>query len=604
VALASGDPADALVSLREAAALATDPALRRAIDADLTRAIAGLQPRWSLPDAVDSPSALSRVLVNLQELIAADARLVDFLPATQRMMRAINAPLSVAILGEFNAGKSTLINALLGEEVVPMGVLPTTAHTGILQYGPRRAARVLYLDGRDMEMSLDQARGVMKSNAAEIDHLEYTFPHPELRAVHYWDTPGFNALDERHEIVAQRALAEAEAILWVMDANQVLSQTEFDHISNLPNSAARLLVVINKIDRLGPAPRRDETVAELIEYVEDNAGEHIAGCYAISALDALGAAKAAAQAEHASADTSGFEGFREHLHTKLIGEAAKIKTTEGLRHLQVLLFTLGAFQQGLVARYRGQLDAVGELRGWLEQEAAARPKVVAERELMELEDRLDFALRGVMKEVEESLRPRGFWTQRMTLGEEDRAYIAELLRERFQSLLDRSQARVLEDVAAMEQGIAQRIGPILSSLSVLDARSLQRRLEGFHEAARALRLLLEERVYGRLSARATGQIEGAADAVLLAIEDTPDPLQRRGLLRKLLPDARQQSFPQHITGWYGDLFDACRRLCDHLQRDLTLLEQEARTRYDLSALKALVGEDEELVAPVGDVHLV
>jgi hypothetical protein len=262
-----------------------------------------------------------------------------------------------------------------------------------------------------------------------------------------------------------------------------------------------------------------------------------------------------------------------------------------VRHLRVLLFTLGAFQQGLLGRYRAQLDGIDDLRRWLDGEAVARPRGVAERELMELEDRLDFALKGVMKEVEESLRPRGFWTQRMTLAEEDRAYIAELLRERFQSLLDRSQARVLEDVAELEQGIAQRIGPILSALSVLDARSLQRRLEGFYEAARALRLLLEERVYGRLSARATGQIEGAADAVLLAIEETSDPLQRRGLLRRLLPDARQQNFPQRITDWYADLFDACRRLCDHLQRDLTLLEQEARTRYDLSVLQALVGEE-------------
>jgi small GTP-binding protein len=595
VALASGDPADALVSLREAAALACDPALSRAISADLERAIAGLQHHWTLPDAIDSPSSLARVLQNLQELIAADARLVDFLPATQRMMRAISSPLSVAILGEFNAGKSTLINALLGEEVVPMGVLPTTAHTGILQYGPRRATRVIYNDGRDIEMSLDQARSIMKSNAQEIDHLEYTFPHPELRAVHYWDTPGFNALDERHEAVAKRVLAEAEAILWVMDANQVLSQTEFEHISSIPNSADRLIIVINKIDRLGSSPQRDEDVADLIQYVKDNVGQHIAGCYGISALDALKHAKQLLQNPNdPPQDTSGFEDFREHLHTKLIGEAAKIKTGEGVRHLRVLLFTLGAFQQGLLARYKAQLDAAHALRRWLDEEARSRPRAVAERELMELEDQLDFALRSVLKEVEESLRPRGFWTQRMSLTEEDRAYIAELLRERFQSLLDRSEARVLEDVAALEQDIAQRTGPILAALSVLDARGIQRRLEGFYEAARTLRLLLEERVYGRLAARATGQIEGAADAVLLAIEDTPDSLQRRGLLRKLLPDPRLQHFAQHITDWYAELFDACRRLCDHLQRDMTLLEQEARTRYDISALKALVGEDDSL----------
>ncbi len=597
VSLKSGDFAEAVVALQDAAAHADAPDLAATID-DLTQTALGeLTPQWDLPDEVTGPMELERLLEALQDYIASDARLVDFMPSTQKILRAMNTPLSMAIVGEFNAGKSTLINALIGEDIVPMGVLPTTAHTGILQYGPRQVARVVWRGERDaVEVDFDEAKRLMKDDASEIDHLQYWVPHPGLRAVHYWDTPGFNALEERHEEVASRALEEAEAILWVLDANQVLSQTEFALIEEIPAGDERLLVVINKIDRLGEEDEREEAVAHLIEYVEEHAGEHIAGCFPISALHALRRLDED-DADEAAPAEDGFEEFRRHLDSRIIKRAGRIKTIEGKRHVARLVLTLAAFQHGLIRRYKSLGGKAEEAGDWVEGIWATHPSEIAERELIEAEERVGFLLRVLVREIEEALKPRpSLVRQRMVLSEEDRDYLIDLLTERFEGILADSKDRVFNDIVGLEAELAEFMNPILEGLSLQDARGLNRRLQGFQDEVRVLKLLLEERVFGQIIARARGQIGAAATSALTEIENSEDQTRWRGLLRELLPSLRED-FEANIAEWYDTFFVTASRFCDRVRRDLSLLELEARHRYDISPLEARLEEDAHLDAP-------
>ncbi len=167
----------------------------RAIAADVAR-------QWVPPG---QPGAWSDVFARLAEHARAieDRRaeaILDELSAER------TRPLRLAVVGEFNAGKSTFINALLGAEVAPVGILPTTATLHRLRWG----------------------------------HLEVV------------DTPGFNSLDPRHADVARSTFEEADIALWVLDATQALKETERGALLDAQHQGLPFLIVVNKSDRLSP----------------------------------------------------------------------------------------------------------------------------------------------------------------------------------------------------------------------------------------------------------------------------------------------------------------------------------------------------------------
>jgi GTP-binding protein EngB required for normal cell division len=194
------------------------------------------------------PALVARLTVHARAI--GDAESVARLAA---MMVERGAPPRLVIVGEFNAGKSTFINALVGADVAAAGILPTTALLFHLRWAPLAFARIVPVAGEafDRVVAIDALRHALPSTRqAAIDRVELYLPSPALAGLEVVDTPGFNAQDRAHAEFAWQAFREADLAIWIVDATQALKNTERAVLEEAAKARLPVQIVVNKADRL------------------------------------------------------------------------------------------------------------------------------------------------------------------------------------------------------------------------------------------------------------------------------------------------------------------------------------------------------------------
>lgn len=183
---------------------------------------------------------LTDLYATLSELKSAPADLEALREALVRLEELF----LIVVVGEFNAGKSALINALLGATVLPEGVIPTTTRLTLLKYG-------------------DEIR---ESGAAD-DLLTITYPLDLLRELNIVDTPGTNAVMRRHEELTREFIPRSDLVLFVTSADRPFTESERQFMQHIREWGKKLALVVNKSDLL-PS---DDDRAQVRRFVEENA---------------------------------------------------------------------------------------------------------------------------------------------------------------------------------------------------------------------------------------------------------------------------------------------------------------------------------------------
>jgi small GTP-binding protein len=181
-----------------------------------------------------------RLLVALRETLereqADERRRVDDLLAT------LDDLFTIVIVGEFNAGKSSLINALFGAKLRTEGPIPVDDRISILRYGETVSTRAL-------------------SDFV----LEQFYPVEFLRNTTLVDTPGTNSIVERHQEITEDYIPRADLVLFVTSIDRPLSESERKFLLYIREWGKKLVFVLNKIDTKSP-----EELEQVLDYLRTN----------------------------------------------------------------------------------------------------------------------------------------------------------------------------------------------------------------------------------------------------------------------------------------------------------------------------------------------
>ena len=147
--------------------------------------------------------------------------------ALAQSIRRLDELFLLVVVGEFNSGKSTFINALIGQRVLEEGATPTTTRVHVLVHGP----------------ALSHV-----SSTASVDTI--AAPVEMLREIHIVDTPGTNAIFREHEAITTDFVPRADFVLFVTSADRPFTETERGFLEVIREWGKKIVIVINKADIL------------------------------------------------------------------------------------------------------------------------------------------------------------------------------------------------------------------------------------------------------------------------------------------------------------------------------------------------------------------
>ncbi len=163
---------------------------------------------------------------------------------------------ALVVLGEFNHGKSTFVNALCGAAILPAGITPTTATINHLVYSAEPRATAYLNDGTSESVDPKKLGEWVTIEGARVESVRYVeigWPAPILAdKVTLVDTPGVNDINEQRAEITYGYIPRADAVLFLLDGAQALKQSERAFLEQriLRRSKNKLIFVLGKIDLL------------------------------------------------------------------------------------------------------------------------------------------------------------------------------------------------------------------------------------------------------------------------------------------------------------------------------------------------------------------
>lgn len=204
-------------------------------------------------------SLLEELRVHLSRLDATD----DDLDLLKQSLKQLEEFFLLVVVGEFNAGKTAFLNALLGDRLLAEGVTPTTDRIHVLRHGES-----------------------IRRHTFDEDILVLELPVEWLREINLVDTPGANAVIQRHQQITEHFVPRSDLVLFVTSADRPFSESERTFLERIRQWGKKIVIVVNKIDLIADEGEREQVLA----FVRNNARQLLnvePQIFAVSARKAL-----------------------------------------------------------------------------------------------------------------------------------------------------------------------------------------------------------------------------------------------------------------------------------------------------------------------------
>ncbi|MDQ3070243.1 MAG: dynamin family protein [Acidobacteriota bacterium] len=426
------------------------------------------------------------ILSRLQRALVKFDAASDHQSALERSIAQLDELFLLVIVGEFNAGKSAFINALVGSPVAQEGVTPTTAQINVLQYGETASRHV-------------------KNTALHV----ITAPAEILRDIHIVDTPGTNAIIREHEAITSEFVPRSDMVLFVTSADRPFTETERVFLELLRGWGKKVVIVINKVDILA----NETEIEEVRSFVADSAKSLLGFSPEIFPVSARLALKAK-QGNPSLWTPSGFQALERFIASSL--------DAPGRVHLK-LLNPLGV-GSAITERHAA---IVSERLGLLKDDFATLEEVDRQLSVYEQDLMRDFEFR--MADIDKILlemerRGQDFFDETIRIG-------------RVLDLLNRSRVQhgfEQQVVADTPQQIERKVGELVDWLVAADLRQWQGVTSHLAERRRQYR----DRIVGEDSGQFHYDRTRMIDSVSRESQRVVDSYDRKREAQQLADNAR------------------------------------------------------------------
>lgn len=180
-----------------------------------------------------------------------------------------NQKVTISVIGQFKRGKSTLVNAILGDTILPVGIVPVTAAVTEIRYG-EKSADVLFNNGvvkpvdfEDLHTYINEQEN--PNNVLGVNSVTMYTPSEFLKdGITFVDTPGVGSVHQNNTDAAYAFVKESDAVIFLLSVDSPINQIEIDFLKNAKEYASKFYFVVNKTDMIS-----SEDLGIYVQYCQD-----------------------------------------------------------------------------------------------------------------------------------------------------------------------------------------------------------------------------------------------------------------------------------------------------------------------------------------------